>query len=117
MEATAVVKYLLLILSAPLWLPFAKALWGEFLKDMRPDGGLVGPIPSPVERQEIERRISREFPSQVHEPKPSYRRGAAAAIARHQEREAAKAGEAKGRSTGPKAGPQAGSTGGRFRRR
>lgn len=117
MEATAIVKYLLLFLSAPLWLPFAKALWGEFLKDMRPDGGLVGPIPTPVQRKEIERRISREFPSQVHEPKPSYRRGAAAAIARHQERENAKANEAKGKSNGPKAGPQAGGSNARFRRR
>ena len=62
-------KYGLLLGSAPLWLPFAKALWEEFLLALRADGGLTGPEPTPRERRAIEEELAAEGEySQVHEP-------------------------------------------------
>jgi len=62
-------KYILLFGSIPLWGPFAKALWDEFLLALRADGGLNGLEPNPRERREIEERIATEEDfSQVHEP-------------------------------------------------
>tara|TARA_R110002126_G_scaffold10067_19_gene45153 strand:- start:272 stop:619 length:348 start_codon:yes stop_codon:yes gene_type:complete len=60
-------KWLVLLGSMPIWLPFAKALWSEFMLAMRPEGGLFGPIPSPVERKRIEEEMLREEPRQIHE--------------------------------------------------
>lgn len=118
MDPIAVLKYTLVFATMPIWLPFAKVLWEEFSKDMRPDGGLYGPIPTEAQRTEILYRISREFPSQVHEPKATYRKGAAAAIARHNEREEAKK-KSKGGSANkdPQAGPQSGGSRRSFQRR
>jgi hypothetical protein len=70
-------KYSLVLGTMPFWLPFAKALWQEFTKAMRPDGGLSGRVPSPRERREIEAHIeATEDSSQVHEP-IAHRRGRA----------------------------------------
>lgn len=60
-------KYTVLLATFPLWGPFAKALWEEFVYAMRADGGLTGREPGPRERKEIEEQIAREEPRQVHE--------------------------------------------------
>lgn len=60
-------KYVVLLATLPIWGPFAKALWEEFVHGMRADGGLVGPDPGPRQRKEIEEQIAREEPRQVHE--------------------------------------------------
>ncbi len=66
--STDVLKYIVLIVSAPLWLPFAKALWEELNDALRPDGGLFGPEPTQRKREEILDEIAREEPRLVHEP-------------------------------------------------
>lgn len=63
-----IIKYLLLVLTAPLWLPFAKALWEEFNDAMREDGGLWGDDPSAVERERIRAEIANEPPRLLNEP-------------------------------------------------
>jgi hypothetical protein len=60
-------KWGLVLAAWPIWAPFARALWKEFQKAMRPEGGLTGPVPSPSERRRIEAEIAHEEPSQVHE--------------------------------------------------
>lgn len=70
-------KYILLLGSIPIWGPFAKALWDEFLRALRADGGLNGPEPTSRERKNIEARIAtEEESSQVHEPIANRRGGA-----------------------------------------
>ena len=108
MEFIDVLKYVLLFGTAPLWLPFVKAVWAEFIDSLRMDGGLWGATPTPVQREEIRRQIEREMPRQVHEPKASYRQSGKAKSGPRQP---------AGRSGGPAAGPQSGSSGGAFRKR
>lgn len=55
-----VLKWVVLIGSAPLWLPFAKALWDELKLAMREDGGLFGPEPGRLKRRQIHEQIERE---------------------------------------------------------
>ena len=63
------IKILLIMLSAPIWIPFAKELWREFNLAMREDGGLFGPMPHPRKRREIQAEIEQEPPAQIHIPK------------------------------------------------
>ncbi|MBL8800860.1 MAG: hypothetical protein JNN27_02615 [Planctomycetes bacterium] len=53
------VKYALLLLTLPFWLPFAKALWTEFNDSLRDEGGLLGAAPTPEELAAIERTRGR----------------------------------------------------------
>lgn len=69
MNTIALVKYTLLLLSSPIWLPFVKELWAEFQLAMREDGGLWGPSPTPRMRKEISEQLAREPLRQVHIPK------------------------------------------------
>lgn len=62
-------KLLLLMLSAPVWIPFVKELWREFNLAMREDGGLFGPIPHPRKAKEIREQIAKEPSPQIHIPK------------------------------------------------
>ncbi|MAF66795.1 MAG: hypothetical protein QF410_15670 [Planctomycetota bacterium] len=47
-------RYLLLALTAPLWVPFAKAVWEELNRALRDDGGVFGPLPGPIASEQIE---------------------------------------------------------------
>ncbi len=60
-------KWGLVLVAWPIWAPFAKALWKEFQRAMRPEGGLTGPVPSAGERRRIEAQVAQEELSQVHE--------------------------------------------------
>ncbi|MCA8980697.1 MAG: hypothetical protein H6831_07470 [Planctomycetes bacterium] len=51
----SLIKYGLLILTSPIWYPFLKAVWQELNTALRADGGLLGKLPSPRERAELER--------------------------------------------------------------
>jgi len=53
------VKYALLLLSLPFWLPFAKALWTALNDSLRDEGGLLGTAPTPEELAAIERKRGR----------------------------------------------------------
>ncbi len=69
MDAVALIKYTLLLLATPIWLPFIKELWVEFNMAMREDGGLFGQAPTPRERQRISDQLAQEPLRQVHVPK------------------------------------------------
>ncbi len=69
MDTVALIKYTVLLLSTPIWLPFLKELWMEFNLAMRQDGGLWGLAPAPREQQRIADRLAREPLRQVHIPK------------------------------------------------
>lgn len=69
MDTAALIKYTLLLVTTPIWLPFIKELWREFRLAMREDGGIWGKDPSPRERQRIVDKLAREPLRQVHIPK------------------------------------------------
>ena len=52
---TPVVKYAILVLAAPLWLPFLKAVWVEFNDILIEEGGLLGREPDERELMRIRR--------------------------------------------------------------
>ncbi len=66
---TDFLKIGLILASFPLWGPFAKALFEELELALRPEGGLFGAKPSPIQKKAIEAELSAEPISQVHEPK------------------------------------------------
>jgi len=49
------VKYLILAVSAPLWIPFFKALWHTLNDGLREEGGLLGRPPNEEQLAELER--------------------------------------------------------------
>ncbi|MDF1837537.1 MAG: hypothetical protein P1V35_06705 [Planctomycetota bacterium] len=69
MDTVALIKYTVLLIGIPIWLPFMRELWLEFNLAMREDGGLWGQTPTPRERQRIVDGIAREPLRQVHLPK------------------------------------------------
>jgi len=64
----SLIKYGLLILTSPIWFPFLKAVWEEINIALRADGGLLGKLPGPRQRAELERRLSPEEDPLVNEP-------------------------------------------------
>ena len=46
-------RYLLLALTAPLWIPFVKAIWEELNRALRDEGGVFGRIPGTLEADQI----------------------------------------------------------------
>ena len=62
-----VIKLGLLGAAWPLWGPFAKALVEELRLAMRIENGFLGAPLTPAERRELEERLDREEPRQVHE--------------------------------------------------
>ncbi len=69
METVALIKYTVLLVATPIWLPFLKTLWREFRLALREDGGIWGKEPTPRDRQRISDQIAQEPPRQVHIPK------------------------------------------------
>lgn len=67
-------KYILLICLAPIWIPFAKELWQEFLLAMRGEGGLFNPPPGPLDRKKLEEELAGEELRVVNEELPSFTR-------------------------------------------
>ena len=67
MSNIALIKYTLLLVTAPLWFPFVKALWEELNAALRLDGGLMGDAPSRTRRKQLETEIAQEEPRLVHE--------------------------------------------------
>lgn len=56
---TPLVKYAILLLSAPVWWPFFKALWKEFNAILEEEGGILGRTPDEDELREIRRAKAR----------------------------------------------------------
>lgn len=84
MDNATIVKYLLLALTAPIWLPVLKALWVEVDRMLLEDGGVFGRPPSAKEVEELRaERAGRPDPL-VNEPlarESAPRAGGAAAAA------------------------------------
>ncbi len=47
------VKYTLIALTTPIWLPFVRALWKELNDSLRPEGGILGLAPSEKELEAL----------------------------------------------------------------
>ena len=62
------IKLGVVIVTAPVWYPFVKALWLEFKESMREHGGLLGDPPSARQMLEIERDKARREDALVNEP-------------------------------------------------
>jgi len=90
-------KWGLVLAAWPIWAPFAKALWKEFQRAMRPEGGLTGPVPSKGQRQLIEEQVAQEELSQVHESLAHHKASLSAGARSGNQRSA---GRAAGRATG-----------------
>ena len=63
-----IVRYLIVILSAPIWVPFARMLWKDFNAALRREGGLLGRAPSPLELQRMDAQGAPEVSRLVSEP-------------------------------------------------
>lgn len=61
------VKYAIILLTAPFWLPFAKALWRELNDSLRDEGGILGRAPTPLELAEMNRELGVHEDSLVSE--------------------------------------------------
>lgn len=48
-----ILRWVLLIGSAPVWWPFLRTLWGDFNAALREDGGLFGRPPGPRELERL----------------------------------------------------------------
>lgn len=56
-------KIVLVLVTAPAWYPFLKAVWKEFNSALADEGGVFGRPPSPKESEEIARELAdREDP-------------------------------------------------------
>ena len=64
---TPLVKYAILVLAAPVWLPFVKALWKEFNEILVEEGGLLGRAPDEDELRAIRRERARRESALVRE--------------------------------------------------
>ncbi len=67
-SAKEIVKYLIVILSAPAWIPFIRALGQEITLCMREEGGFLGKTPNKEKLEEIRREIAREESPLISEP-------------------------------------------------
>ena len=61
-------RYGLLIVTAPLWVPFLKALWEECNDSLREEGGLFGFELTPAQLERINREKGAFQSPLVHEP-------------------------------------------------
>jgi len=53
-------RWVLLIGAAPIWLPFLRALWRDFNSALREDGGLMGRTPGPRQLEALREERKRE---------------------------------------------------------
>lgn len=68
MDNKAILKWLLVVLSSPLWWPVLKTLWREANRMLVDDGGVFGAPPNPLELDERRREIAAEGDPLIHEP-------------------------------------------------
>ncbi len=61
-------KGLLVLLTAPVWFPFLKAVWEELNEAMADEGGLFGRMPTHKELEVLERGKRGKEDALVHEP-------------------------------------------------
>lgn len=61
-------RWVLLIGTAPVWWPFLRTLWRDFNDALREEGGLFGRRPSARELERIQQERSQSPPTLTHEP-------------------------------------------------
>jgi len=64
-------KAVLMLVTAPAWYPFLKAVWEELNDSMAEEGGLFGRPPTARELEEIEQEKRYKRDPLIHEPWPS----------------------------------------------
>lgn len=71
-----ILRWVLLIGATPVWWPFLRALWKDFNRALREDGGLIGSPPTPRELEQIRAAHRSEFDPLTSEPfvQPGQRR-------------------------------------------
>lgn len=62
------IKWVVLILGAPIWWPFVRDLWKDFNGALREEGGLLGSPPPRSEMERIRREKESEPEMLVSEP-------------------------------------------------
>jgi hypothetical protein len=62
------VKYAILALTAPLWIPFIKALWTTLDDSLRDEGGLMGEAPTREKLREMEEKHGHVAESMLSDP-------------------------------------------------
>ena len=63
-----ILRWVLMIGAAPIWLPFLLTLWNDFNDALREDGGLLGDPPSPSELEVIRKEKASKPEMLVNEP-------------------------------------------------
>lgn len=66
------VKWTLIVLSAPVWMPFFRALWKEWNDSLRDEGGMLGFAPTARELEQINRREGRHKSILINETWDEY---------------------------------------------
>ena len=95
------VKYAIVALAAPLWIPFTKALWHTLNDGLREEGGLLGQPPTEEQLAELEQRFGPAAASLINVPKEG--------AMRPQESRGGRRGSARGaRGRDPAAAPRRG---------
>lgn len=46
-----ILRYVIVLVSAPIWVPFLRMLWRDFNDSLREEGGLFGRPPTQLERE------------------------------------------------------------------
>ena len=46
-----ILRYVIVLVSAPIWVPFLRMLWRDFNASLREEGGLFGRPPTQLERE------------------------------------------------------------------
>jgi hypothetical protein len=63
-----ILRWVLLIGAAPVWLPFLRILWRDFNSALREEGGLFGQPPTARELEELRRQRLSEPDTLISEP-------------------------------------------------
>ena len=63
-----ILRWVLMIGSAPIWMPFLLNLWNDFNDALKEDGGLIGEPPSPSELEAIRKEKALKPEVLVNEP-------------------------------------------------
>jgi len=61
-------RILILLITAPLWLPVVKSLWEEINWMLRDEGGVFGQLPNDREREEFQKPLTSAEDPLVEEP-------------------------------------------------
>ena len=88
------VRYLIVILAAPIWVPFVLTLWRDFNAALRREGGLLGRAPSALELRRLDAQGQPEISRLVSEP-----------IVRPEDRRKSKLGLRRATKSAPTAAP------------